>query len=517
MAYSDVVLGLSPAAYWRFGEASGTSANDETANNYDATYSNITLGDTGLVVDDANKGVHATNTSGNVYTTAATAAALLGGVGKHPSFTFSGLIKLTSAPTTAGRLFSRQYGSGLYITSARKLCFTYRNSSNTSRGITTSTLTVPTGEACHIALTYTYDTNTVKIYLNGECETLTLTSPDAYVYTGHSGYFCLYLASEESQTYAPAGTFDEFAFFTSALSQENVTTLYSQALDPPTGEAEFTITAAAASSLSGSPCIEERDLTCSGAATLAFEQAQTNEGYTAIVCGSTVNFLNAFGEVWTTDVAGVASVAFVGEDNQDAEFTIASVGLFSGYLSPQVVEATFTGAAVGLAEFIPPDYQDRDFTCLGAGLAVPGMAVSPGADFVGNGRASTGFLAEAPTDLICFGYGRARTSFISQPTQSTDIVVTGSAISAWASALSPSAAFSASAAGSTSLQGALDALTTTALSGEAAASFSGDLLVEGAHSGAGSSSFAPALEVFTATARKRWSNPDIFIKTERLS
>lgn len=53
MAYRDEVLADSPRGYWRFGEASGTVANDETANNLDGSYvGSPTLGVTGAVVGD---------------------------------------------------------------------------------------------------------------------------------------------------------------------------------------------------------------------------------------------------------------------------------------------------------------------------------------------------------------------------------------------------------------------------------------------------------------------------------
>jgi len=38
MSYRDVVLADNPAAYWRLGESSGSTAYDETSNGYDATY-----------------------------------------------------------------------------------------------------------------------------------------------------------------------------------------------------------------------------------------------------------------------------------------------------------------------------------------------------------------------------------------------------------------------------------------------------------------------------------------------
>lgn len=56
--YDGVVTGDSPAGYWRLGEGSGTTANDETSNNHDGTYEgDPTLGTSGLLADDSNTAI----------------------------------------------------------------------------------------------------------------------------------------------------------------------------------------------------------------------------------------------------------------------------------------------------------------------------------------------------------------------------------------------------------------------------------------------------------------------------
>ncbi len=58
MAYADVVLADSPRAYWRLGEASGTSAADSSGNAQTGAYQNTpTLGVTGALINDANTAV----------------------------------------------------------------------------------------------------------------------------------------------------------------------------------------------------------------------------------------------------------------------------------------------------------------------------------------------------------------------------------------------------------------------------------------------------------------------------
>jgi hypothetical protein len=65
---SDGVLGLSPIAYWRLGEASGTSAADASGNGHTGTYvGSPTLGVAGLLTGDADTAV--TFGSGKYVTT----------------------------------------------------------------------------------------------------------------------------------------------------------------------------------------------------------------------------------------------------------------------------------------------------------------------------------------------------------------------------------------------------------------------------------------------------------------
>ncbi|MBI4134140.1 MAG: LamG domain-containing protein [Candidatus Terrybacteria bacterium] len=55
--YRDEVLANTPTAYWRLGEPSGATAQDETVNNIDGTYSGATLGQAGALASDANTSV----------------------------------------------------------------------------------------------------------------------------------------------------------------------------------------------------------------------------------------------------------------------------------------------------------------------------------------------------------------------------------------------------------------------------------------------------------------------------
>ena len=63
--YAQEVLADSPVAYWRLGEASGTTAVDEMGSN-DGTYNGGTLGVAGLLVDDTDTAVDFDGVDDNV-------------------------------------------------------------------------------------------------------------------------------------------------------------------------------------------------------------------------------------------------------------------------------------------------------------------------------------------------------------------------------------------------------------------------------------------------------------------
>ena len=64
--YSGEVLADSPRAYWRLGEASGTSAADSSGNNRTGTYLNTpTLSQTGALTADTNTAVAFNGTPAN--------------------------------------------------------------------------------------------------------------------------------------------------------------------------------------------------------------------------------------------------------------------------------------------------------------------------------------------------------------------------------------------------------------------------------------------------------------------
>ncbi len=68
-AYAELVLDSGPAAYWRLGESSGTSAADASANGNDGTYAGgHALGFAGAIAADPDTAVELTNAKGRIET-----------------------------------------------------------------------------------------------------------------------------------------------------------------------------------------------------------------------------------------------------------------------------------------------------------------------------------------------------------------------------------------------------------------------------------------------------------------
>jgi hypothetical protein len=64
LAYRAAVLAKNPVAYWRLGEATGTTAVDETGNGHNGTYiGNPTLGQPGAIDGDSNTAVQFNGTN----------------------------------------------------------------------------------------------------------------------------------------------------------------------------------------------------------------------------------------------------------------------------------------------------------------------------------------------------------------------------------------------------------------------------------------------------------------------
>jgi len=202
-SYSTTILADSPVGYWRLGEPSGTNANDETANNYDGTYTGTcTLNVTGLLTGDSDKSVSVAG-SGHVV--------LPSGVNPWSS-DFS--VEMWLKPASASA-YTNVFAKGTYLTNGFAISQfgTKWHAETTNNGGTvevTAVATVDTGRADHVVVTRT-GTSWV-LWVNGVSATTTGT----YVAPSGGGDF----------VNGWSGTLDEGAVYSSVLSSTQVAAHY---------------------------------------------------------------------------------------------------------------------------------------------------------------------------------------------------------------------------------------------------------------------------------------------------
>ena len=156
-------------AYWRLAEATGTNANDETANNLDGTYENTpTLGAAGLLIGDSNKAVDLTRSSSERITVAdntlldPTNLTLEAWVRPDSSLSFGQVRTIFAKSNSQGNDFSYSLDYRRSGLTTNQLMFSVTTSTNTDY---TVTQTLTSGTNYYIAATY--NGSTMRIYVNG--------------------------------------------------------------------------------------------------------------------------------------------------------------------------------------------------------------------------------------------------------------------------------------------------------------------------------------------------------------
>ena len=213
-AYADRVLANTPAAYWRLGEASGTSATDSSGNGVTGTYNGtVTLGVTGAITGDSNKAV---SVAGAGYLSASGS----GGLNVTGSaLTVEGWVKGASQSNYT-YIVSKSDGNGavgysLYTGSTGTLSFFVHTSAS---GLVTATApTSPWDNQWHY-VAGTYDGSAVRLYIDGapvasSAATGTITSSSSAAFN---------LGRYNGGGYAFSGSLDEFAVSASALSPTDI-------------------------------------------------------------------------------------------------------------------------------------------------------------------------------------------------------------------------------------------------------------------------------------------------------
>jgi len=225
-AYKQTALGDTPKAYYRLGEASGTTTNDISGNALNGTYntSGVTYGVAGAILNDTDTAVTFDGTAGYMALPAGVSPAGLS------AFSFSLWFKPgTLVASTNHRIISNAntgssnagFDCGLNG-STGGVFFAMGN--GTTNAFANSTTNLVAGTWYH--LVGTFDGSNVRFYLNGILQTTSALSG-----TIASSGFLINIGRNPAYTgdYV-AGSFDDTAVYYSTLSGSQVTALYNAGL-----------------------------------------------------------------------------------------------------------------------------------------------------------------------------------------------------------------------------------------------------------------------------------------------
>jgi len=226
MAYNDDVLALSPIAYWRLGESSGTTATDEIGS-YDATYTNSpTLGATGLLEGDSDTAVTFDGT--NDYIEKSTSDFRISDSQGSISFIFN-----TTKTSGSGTVFSSymtsnsNYSIQVFVNSSGDIRFwQVNNDVGTVEG--TSVGGFNDGNNHHVVITS--DGSEYRFYVDGTDITGAVGNGDWFADTSNRNNIAIGTAVING---TPAqyfdGTIDEVFITSDVLTASEVTSLYASA------------------------------------------------------------------------------------------------------------------------------------------------------------------------------------------------------------------------------------------------------------------------------------------------
>lgn len=217
MSYPSVVNALSPLAYYRLGESSGTVGADETGA-YDGAYAGSpTLGATGLLVGDSDTAV---DFSGTVKTGLNFTAPL-----NKDLYSISMIINMVSTPSSyTPVIFSFGDASkyiSLFVSSSniRVAHYSPSLSGNISKLITL-------GQTYHVIITY--DGSTLTMYVDGV--NVGTSIPTAFSTLTQSGTIGDFVSTTRKNF---TGIVDEVAIFNTVLTPVQVTDLYNASITAP--------------------------------------------------------------------------------------------------------------------------------------------------------------------------------------------------------------------------------------------------------------------------------------------
>ena len=234
--YAGGILAATPEAYWRLGEATGTTAADASGNGVTGTYTNSpTLGTPGVLAGDS-------DTSVTFDASWATFGDVFDFTGNAP-FTLETWVKPTIIDATGRRILSKKGidGGGLnqgYEIEATSSNTTFRRFAGGLGKSAIWATGLAVGQWSHVAATY--DGTAIRLYVNGMLRATNTTSTGAI--GEHATTFELGRASSGGSYFK--GAIDETAVYDRALSDADVLAHYDAGVSALKNTVTLTATAA---------------------------------------------------------------------------------------------------------------------------------------------------------------------------------------------------------------------------------------------------------------------------------
>jgi hypothetical protein len=242
MTYVSEVLADSPLAYWRLGEASGTTAADASGNSRTGTYVNTpTLGVAGLQTNDADTAMSIASNTGQIMSATSAAWMDVSSISVEVFVKFSSATDATNGDAIVSRFNSPNFNWLVWRNTSSQLAFQIRNTSGTVYNVSSSSV-VTVGTTYHVVATY--NGTSCVLYVDG---TQVATTPvTGTVQTGGGNLEIGRYSGTNTTT--PGATIDEVAVYGTALTSTRVSTHYgSSASGIPTAQVETNYVEAMAS------------------------------------------------------------------------------------------------------------------------------------------------------------------------------------------------------------------------------------------------------------------------------
>lgn len=225
-AYSDLIIGDTPSAYWRLGEASGNAA-DSSGNGHTGTVTGATYGATGLIADDADDAMDFDGSSDKI------AIADVLDFAWNSAFSVEAWVAMDqfggggTDRVIASKLDNGNFDQGweVRLSSTTKPRFFLRSADGGLFSIDVECqASIPNGTPTHLVVTYSGSgaASGVKFYIDGAESTSVTVNEDDLGTNVTSNAITLTLAARANDVNWWSGVLDEVAIYSSALTAAQV-------------------------------------------------------------------------------------------------------------------------------------------------------------------------------------------------------------------------------------------------------------------------------------------------------